>query len=398
MVSAGNVREHSRPGRAIAAGVAGVIRTSLAPIWASIWAPIRTPLPLALLAAGCANPGPPRPPSLNLPEPVRDLLASRVGDTIDLSWTAPGKSTDDLPLKGPVTAEICEAPNLDAAACKPVLTLPAPAGPGHAALLLPPALVTGPTALLVVRVRLRNAAGRSADLSAPAFTAVGPPPPLPAEFRAQAMQGGARLEWTRVRGGDPVLLHRTLLTPPPANSSQHRGSAAADTDLQAADPGGKDPGGVLDRTAIEGETYRYTAQRLRTANLDGQAVRLLSEPSPAVTVRIHDVFPPAAPTGLASVPGTPGEAVAAIELSWDPNAEADLAGYLVERTELPAGTHPTSAQLAWTRITAMPVTVPALRDRSVVGGHRYAYRILAVDVAGNQSAPSTPLEETAAVP
>ena len=297
-----------------------------------------------------------------------------------------------------MTAEICEAPNLDAMACKPALTLPAPAGPGHAALPLPPALVTGPTALLVVRVRLRNAAGRSADLSAPTFTAVGPPPPLPADLRAQAMQGGARLEWTRVGGSDPVLLHRTLLTPPPATGSQHRGGAAVDTDLAASDPRGEDPGGVLDRTALEGGTYRYTAQRLRTANLDGQTVRLLSELSPSVTVRVHDVFPPAAPTGLASVPGTPGEATAAIELSWDPNGEADLAGYLIERAELPAGAQPTSAHLAWTRITASLVTVPAFRDSAVAGGHRYVYRVLAIDLTGNQSAPSSTIEETAAVP
>ena len=351
-----------------------------------------------LLAAGCANPGPPRPPSLNLPEPVSDLRASRVGNTVDLSWTTPGTSTDDLPVKGPVTAEICEAPNLDAAACQPVLLVAAPAGPGHAALPLPAALVAGPPALLVVRVRLRNAAGRSADLSAPALTAGGSPPPLPTEFRAKAMQGGARLEWTRVVGSDPVLLHRTLLTPPPANGAPHRTNAAVDTDLEAADPGGQDPGGVLDRTALEGGTYRYTAQRLRTASLDGHTVRLLSALSPAVTVRVHDVFPPSAPTGLASVPGTPGEATPAIELSWDPNGEADLAGYLVERAELPPGTAPASDRLAWTRITRTLLTVPALRDTAVVGGHRYVYRILAVDVAGNQSAPGTPIEETAAVP
>ncbi|HEY1965698.1 MAG TPA: hypothetical protein VGG59_12240, partial [Acidobacteriaceae bacterium] len=37
--------------------------------------------------AGCASPGQPRPPSLNLPEVVKDLTAQRVGDVVELRWT-----------------------------------------------------------------------------------------------------------------------------------------------------------------------------------------------------------------------------------------------------------------------------------------------------------------------
>ncbi len=355
---------------------------------------------LALLLAGCANPGPPRPPSLHLPEPVTDLAASRIGDDLDLTWTSPSRSTDDLPLTGHLSAEFCEAPTAAAtAACQPTLTLNVTPGPNHATLPLPPATRSGPPALLVVRVRIRNAAGRSADLSAPAFTAVGSAPHPVTDLRAGSIQGGARIEWTRIPGGASVLLHRTLLTPPPATAGH---PPPPETDLQADGANtpnpDRDPGGTLDRTAAEGNTYRYTAQRLRSVTLDGHPVQLLSSPSPAVTVRIRDIFPPAAPTGLASVPGTPGETTPTIELSWDPNAEPDLAGYWVDRAELLPSPTPAAPSPTWTRLTPTLLTTPASRDDTVTAGHRYLYRVVAVDTTGNQSPPSTPVEETAATP
>ena len=58
----------------------------------------RQPLaaPLIACAAGCASPGPPQPPSLNLPEVVKDLTAERVGDVVQLHWTTPDMTTDRL--------------------------------------------------------------------------------------------------------------------------------------------------------------------------------------------------------------------------------------------------------------------------------------------------------------
>ena len=52
----------------------------------------------ALLAAGCASPGPPRAPSLELPQPVADLAAERSGNSVELRFTVPHLSTDKLPL------------------------------------------------------------------------------------------------------------------------------------------------------------------------------------------------------------------------------------------------------------------------------------------------------------
>ena len=63
-------------------------------------------LPIVFIA-GCASPGPPHAPSLNLPEVVHDLTAERIGDQVTLHWTTPEKTTDHLAIKGAMTAEIC---------------------------------------------------------------------------------------------------------------------------------------------------------------------------------------------------------------------------------------------------------------------------------------------------
>ena len=57
------------------------------------------------------------------------------------------------------------------------------------------------------------------------------------------------------------------------------------------------------------------------------------DPSEPICVTPADTFPPAAPTGLAAVSGA-----GAINLIWDANTDADLAGYVVLRGEAPGDT------------------------------------------------------------
>ena len=45
----------------------------------------------------CGVPGIPKPPSLDLPQPVADLRAVRKGDSVYLDWTVPTETTDRLP-------------------------------------------------------------------------------------------------------------------------------------------------------------------------------------------------------------------------------------------------------------------------------------------------------------
>ena len=112
--------------------------------------------------------------------------------------------------------------------------------------------------------------------------------------------------------------------------------------------------------------------------------------SPPVTVVMRDIFPPHAPSGLEAVPGGATAADRSIDLSWIPDVDADLAGYFVYRQDIDskgvvAGTV--------TRLNLTPVVGPAYRDQTAMAGRRYAYRVTAVDTAGNESAPSDDVQE-----
>jgi hypothetical protein len=106
-----------------------------------------------------------------------------------------------------------------------------------------------------------------------------------------------------------------------------------------------------------------------------------SKASPAACVTLIDTFPPAAPAGLAAV-GTEG----AINLIWSAGSEADLAGYLVLRSE--GGGEPAA-------LTTEPVKPATYRDDNVKPGVRYSYVVVGVDTAGNRSAPSNRVEDAA---
>jgi hypothetical protein len=152
-----------------------------------------------------------------------------------------------------------------------------------------------------------------------------------------------------------------------------------------------DTGGTIDHTAEMGETYQYTARRVRSVSLGGHTLELRSAVSSPVTVAMRDTFPPHAPSGLEAVPGGATAADRSIDLSWTPDTDADLAGYFVYRQEVDAkGAVAGTA----TRLNLTPVVGPAYRDQTAVAGRRYAYRVTAVDTAGNESAPSADVQET----
>jgi fibronectin type 3 domain-containing protein len=98
------------------------------------------------------------------------------------------------------------------------------------------------------------------------------------------------------------------------------------------------------------------------------------------------VFPPGVPAGLAAVATAASEGVpASIDLSWQPDAEADVAGYRVYRRE---------GEGAWQRIAGeRPVVGPAFHDVDVQAGHSYTYAVTAVDERGNESGRSAGASE-----
>lgn len=109
-----------------------------------------------------------------------------------------------------------------------------------------------------------------------------------------------------------------------------------------------------------------------------------SEPACVTPV---DRFPPAPPQNLAAIAG-----VGVINLIWEPNAEPDLAGYVVLR-----GTAPGDTLQA---LTPSPIRETTYRDESVRPGERYVYAVVAVDNATpqNVSGQSNRVEESPRAP
>jgi Fibronectin type 3 domain-containing protein len=345
----------------------------------------------ASLLSGCASPGPARPPSLHLPRLVTDLSATRTGDSITLHWTTPEKTTDGLKVPAGLTAEICRQPATHASPCGPVKRVPVHPGPSEASDVLPGNLTSDPAALLTYRVKVLNANGRSAGLSNPAFAAAGAAPPPVEQMRVTAVRNGAMVQWQAQPGPAFIDLDRTLVqttAPKKRSSKQPRQLTAPSTPTEIHLQAGRqtaDPGGTIDPIAKRGETYRYTAQRVREVALNGHALEIRSNASPTITAVMRDTFPPAAPAGLAAVPGN-----GAIDLSWEPNTEPDLAGYIVYRQPVDSDGRLSGAP---SQLTPAPIAAPAYSDLTAQPGQAYSYTVVAVDSAGNQSQPSSDARE-----
>jgi hypothetical protein len=214
---------------------------------------------------------------------------------------------------------------------------------------------------------------------------------------AAVIERGVLLHWHQETPPErPVIyvLHRDLVS---GDDAAQRGKAAEPKVLRLTlmVHGGNDPGLALDETAHAGNTYRYTVERVERVDVAGKNYDLGGFVSEPVTVQVRDTFPPKVPSGLAAVGtaasvGTPESSeVVAIDLSWEPDTENDLAGYFVYRRDATAG------QTTATRLNTGAVPAPSFHDANVVRGHRYAYSVSAVDRTGNESQRSAEVEETA---
>lgn len=398
------------------------------------------------LMTGCANPGPVKPPTLHLPALVTNLSAERAGNSVLLRWTTPDVTTDGGAIVGPVVAEICRqvgtGPQLAAApvpSCHVVHRVTVSPGPALLADELTPALEADPVELVTYRIALYNSRERTAGYSSEAaYVASGLAPAKVTGLIATNTEAGTLLEWDRslaAPSAELAELKRTDQTPastgaPPTGpaakglpkavnalpkekstkapkkglTSKARSSKPSSREVSQSEPNqvllrvnvADHRGnavlamparpGALD-TAVElGHNYDYVVERVLPVTVAGHRLEIRSEPSASVTVARRDVFPPRRPAALEAVAGYEGASV--IDLSWEPDTEPDLAGYLVERQT-------SSATGEWKQLTDAPIISPSFRDSAVTAGQRYRYRVIAVDTSGNRSAASDAVEETA---
>jgi hypothetical protein len=314
----------------------------------------------AALLASCGYVGDPQPPALRIPGKIADLTVSQTEDRIRIRFTVPELTVDGVMLRrgrvdlraGPYAATPFDA-EAWAAQANTLDTGEFKTGPYE--LEVPAAGWTGQEVLF--RVRLLNDRGRAGDWSDFVTLHVVAPLERPFGVKAEAVPEGVRVSWEGPRKPEG-LLFRVLRR---AGRQPEASPAAAVNGLE-----------WTDADTRYGETYSYTV----VAALETGNARAQSAPSEPVTIVPVDRFAPTVPKGLTAL-----AAPASIELSWDPNRESDLAGYLVYRA---------AGEGEFARL-AGPLPAPHYSDKEVQSGVRYRYAVSAVDQAGNESArsPST---------
>lgn len=379
---------------------------------------------ISLLLAGCATPGPPQPPSLELPRPVTDLAATREGNRVLLTWTPPSETTDKLRIRHPGPTAVCRkiepdlekalalATNQNTPQCAPVVgtaaagaaqlqvatqpntsaaTRPAQAQRASYSVELPPDIIQqNPDGAAVFYIEPQNPSGRGAGYSNPAAVPLAPAFPPPTDFKAESAKTAIVLTW------NPLLAQtadRARLTGYRVErsyvSAQTASTQAADERL-FVEAGSHSDGHLADTQFAWGKQYRYhIASVTGIFSAEGkQLAEVQGEWSQPVEVATRDVFPPAQPAGLQAVFTQLG-AQGFIDLTWLPNSEPDVAGYFVyRRTE---GAEPK-------RLNSEVVKAPAFRDSDVAPGTKYFYSVAAADLRGNEGPRSEEASEVVPKP
>ena len=371
-------------------------------------------LSATLAAIGCASPGPPRAPSLHLPQPVRDLTATRIGNTVELHFTAPSRTTDKLPIRGGrVTGQLCRQlphqPCLAIASSRASIATANPNGTNNIVTwtdTLPPSLTVGPPQLLAYRVEFFSPLNRSAGPSAPAFTATGPAPAPVENLHAEGTRLGTLLTWNPSPSPGDILLRREDMAPPKTKPHNNLSSTPSSSQppilwLQTHLAGTPQPSQTLDTTTLPDTPYHYLAQRRRTLQLGASTIDLRSEPTAPIPFILHQIYPPPAPTGLTALgfftPTTPP--TFAVDLIWQPIDDAGLitplAGYNLYREPLTATGEPAAPRQ---QLNTTPIPTPAFHDPTASPATPYRYSVTAIDAKSNQSTPATTLLQPTTTP
>jgi hypothetical protein len=344
---------------------------------------------LAASSCACGKKGPPLPPLNRLPVAPGDFIAARRGASADVRLVVPGTNTDGSQPADIIRVDVYAMSSADPVTDDEVVRrgrrigmldikpppdpdedpdAPRPETENEKGLLEQgaPARVTesipdadGAGIRYYVSVGI-NKRGRRGPLARRSAVPLGPAPAAPPAPTITYDEKAVTVSWPEAApeaaaGGVEVYDATTgkRLTDKPVTASS-----------------------FADQRIEWGVERCYVIGRL--AELE--RLPLESESSDKTCVTLKDIFPPAAPTGVTAV-----AAEGSVNLIWNPNAEADLAGYLVLRGT--GGEKPKP-------ITPTPIQETTFRDE-VSSGTRAIYAIQAVDKAGNVSAMSETTEETA---
>ncbi|MBZ5614867.1 MAG: hypothetical protein LAO23_12725 [Acidobacteriia bacterium] len=349
---------------------------------------------LCLLLAGCAQPGAPLPPSLELPKPPTDLRASRKGNRVTLAWSEPTLTTDRQGVRYVGPTLVCLSLEYEMTECgSPAEILPAPsAAPQKPGTPRPaPQTYTGtlpaamepldPAAEVTYAVEVLNRNARGAGLSNRVHVPAVPTLPPPADLAAELTGDGVVLTWTNAQSQNvPNVQYRYRVYRYDESSGKDAIAGEVPIPATTAEAG---PTHFTD-SAFEWErTYLYRVTTVSIVKRPDSEVQVEGDDTSPVRIIAHDVFPPSVPAGLQAAFSGEGQKPF-IDLIWAPVTNADLAGYNIYRSE---------ADAAAIKLNSELVKAPSYRDSAVASGKTYTYSVSAVDVRGNESQRSEPTSE-----
>ena len=331
---------------------------------------------LSLVA--CGTPGAPQPPSLNLAKPVEDLKAVRTGNHVLLTWTPPRVTTDGAGFRHPGATKICrvqEQPHMDRCVAigsiSTVLNM-------KTASATEPVEGNGPQAYSTFAIEVENDRGRAAGLSNQVE--------VPAMAVSQIADVHSDLTADAVVVSGEVTPENTVVKQTLELRRRQKGSAQETTAAQIPAPESAQRVQLRDETFDWEKTYEYRLIVSADALLpNGPEVRFDGAVSAPLEVVAHDVFPPAVPSGVQAVYSGATQPPA-IDLTWNPDTDRDLAGYFVYRRAAAGAS-------AAVKLNDKLLPAPAFSDSHITAGATYFYSVSAVDVRGNESQRSQEASE-----
>lgn len=304
-----------------------------------------------LWLAGCGYVGDPLPPALKIPKAVGDLSVAQVGQYLEIRFTPPALTMEDLELEkiGAVELKITEN--------WPEGGQNVPVAPDAKEAKVPVADWAGKE--VAIGVRVANQKMRYSPWSNVVRVKVEPALAKPAQVRAEATAAGVLVQWDAPeQAGVEWKVFRL-------------GNVKGVLDKERVEMGRVKEKRFVDSGAEYGGSYRYT--------VEGVLGAAISETSEAGEIVPVDKFAPAVPQGLTALGGA-----TAIQLSWERGTEPDLAFYRVFRAE---GDGPLA-------MIEMQQTTATYADAKIRNGQRLRYAVSAIDRNGNESAKSQEVEIT----
>jgi len=333
-------------------------------------------LSLVLGNVGCAKVGPPVPPPRFTLAVAGEPTATQYGDQIVVRFVVTDRAARadilrrieprDAPLALPADRFVQEARLIGSLTRQELASSAAPAYTDA----FDPQDASWKDKRIRYAIRLVDARGRPSPLSEyalvyPALSVAQPP----RDLQAAVTQEAIRLQWQppdQNLDASPATAVRFNVyrrTTGSAVESRRNGAPLPTPQFAETD-------------FVFGEEYEYVVRAVSYV----QGAPVESRPSPALRIRPVDTFPPAAPTNV-----TGASAAGIVNLFFPSSPETDLRGYIIYRSERDTNTPPI-------RLTPTPIRRTTFQDITGVRGKVYLYFVTAVDVFGNESERSQPVE------